>query len=133
MSAIHRHYQKIEREIDTRSPAKLSGITPPVVVVPMQSWSRVAEKALQLAYTLSQNVLVLHITSEHATYTQTDSALMGEWGECILRPAAEAGLAPPQLVVLPSPYRFVTSSIVEFILNLERIHPDRLIAVVFVN
>ena len=69
MSAIHRHYQKIESEIDTRSPAQLSGITPPVVVVPMQSWSRVAEKALQLAYTLSQNVLVLHITSEHATYS----------------------------------------------------------------
>jgi hypothetical protein len=34
------------------------------------------------------------------------------------------------LVVLPSPYRFVTSSIVEYILNLERIHPDRLISVV---
>ena len=27
-------------------------------------------------------------------------------------------------------YRFVTSSIVEYILNLERIHPDRLISVV---
>jgi amino acid transporter len=130
MSAIHRHYQKIESEIDTRSPAQLSGITPPLVVVPMQSWSRVAEKALQLAYTLSQNVLVLHITSEYAADTQTDSALMREWGEFIAHPAAEAGLPPPQLVVLPSPYRFVTSSIVEYILDLERIHPDRLISVV---
>jgi O-antigen/teichoic acid export membrane protein len=54
MTAIHRHYQKIESEIDTRSPAQLSGITPPVVVVPMQSWSRVAEKALQLASLLSK-------------------------------------------------------------------------------
>jgi len=130
MLAIHRHYQKIESEIDTRSPAQLSGITPPVVVVPMQSWSRVAEKALQLAYTLSQNILVLHITSEYAGHTQTDSALMQKWSEFIAHPAAEAGLTPPQLVVLPSPYRFVTSSIVEYILNLERIHPDRLISVV---
>ena len=130
MLAIHRHYQKIESEIDTRSRAQLSGITPPMVVVPMQSWSRVAEKALQLAYTLSQNVLVLHITSEYAGHTQTDSALMQKWSEFIAHPAAEAGLTPPQLVVLPSPYRFVTSSIVEYILNLERIHPDRLISVV---
>lgn len=130
MSAIHRHHQKIESEIDTRSPAQLSGITPPVVVVPMQSWSRVAEKALQLAYTLSQNILVLHIPSEYAGHTQTDSALMQEWNEFIEHPAAKAGLTPPQLVVLPSPYRFVTSSIVEYILNLERIHPDRLISVV---
>jgi hypothetical protein len=130
MLAIHRHYQKIESEIDIRSRAQLSGIAPPVVVVPMQSWSRVAEKALQLAYTLSQNVLVLHITSEYAGHTQTDSALMQKWSEFIAHPAAEAVLTPPQLVVLPSPYRFVTSSIVEYILDLERIHPDRLISVV---
>jgi amino acid transporter len=130
MSAIHRHYQKIESEIDTRSPAQLSGITPPLVVVPMQSWSRVAEKALQLAYTLSQNVFVLHVTFQYAADTQTDSALMREWGEFIAHPAAEAGLTPPRLVVLPSPHRFVASSIVEYILNLERIHPDRLISVV---
>jgi len=130
MSAIHRHYQKIESEIDTRSPAHLSGLTPPVVVVPMQSWSRVAEKALQLAYTVSQSVLVLHIRSEYESDTQADSALMQEWSEFIAHPAAKAGLTPPQLVVLPSPYRFVTSSIVEYILNLERLHPDRLISVV---
>jgi hypothetical protein len=55
---------------------------------------------------------------------------MQKWSEFIAHPAAEAGLTPPQLVVLPSPYRFVTSSIVEYILNLERIHPDRLISVV---
>jgi hypothetical protein len=101
-----------------------------VVVVPMQSWSRVAEKALRFAYTLSQNVLVLHITFEHAADVQTDSALMHAWSEFIAHPAAEAGLAPPQLVVLRSRYRFITGSIVEYILNLERIHPDRLISVV---
>jgi hypothetical protein len=38
----------------------------------MQSWSRVAEKALQLAYTLSENILVLHITSEYTLVQITD-------------------------------------------------------------
>ena len=32
--------------------------------------------------------------------------------------------------MLQSPFRFVTTSIVEYILELERIHPDRLISVI---
>jgi hypothetical protein len=97
----------------------------------MERWNRVAEKALRFAYALSQDVRVLHIAVDDAadTQTQTNGDLVHEWAECVEHPAAKAGLARPQLVVLRSPYRFVTTSIVEYILELDRIHPDRLISV----
>jgi len=132
MAVVHRHYESIVQEINTPSPARLSGITPPMVVVPIQRWSRVAEKALRFAYALSQDILVLHITVNPLaeSHTQMDGDLVHEWAECVEHPAAQVGLARPQLVVLESPYRFVTTSIVDYILKLERIHPDRVIAVV---
>ncbi len=44
-------------------------------------------------------------------------------------PTKEAGLPTPKLVVLKSPYRFVISPIVDYVLEVERNHPDRQIAV----
>jgi len=41
-----------------------------------------------------------------------------------------AGLAVPELVVLNSPYRHVIEPILDCVLDLERRHPDRQVAVV---
>src|SRR4029077_19025064 len=40
MSVIRHHYEGILREVDDSSPAKLSGIRPPIVVVPVKHWSK---------------------------------------------------------------------------------------------
>ncbi len=41
----------------------------------------------------------------------------------------EAGLAAPELVVLPSPYRLVLAPIVDYVLEAERANPGQQIAV----
>jgi hypothetical protein len=51
------------------------------------------------------------------------------WDEYIEKPAVQAGFAPPELVLLRSPYRLVLTPIVEYILELEHVHPKRLISV----
>jgi amino acid transporter len=130
MSAIRHHYEGILREVDDSSPAKLSGIMPPIVVVPMKGWSKIAKKALRFAYTLSQNIFVVHFGPIRPSGTQAGSELEKKWDQYIINPAVDAGLLPPQLVVLQSRYRFVTTSIVKYILELEHNHPHRTIAVV---
>jgi len=40
------------------------------------------------------------------------------------------GLPAPELVVMPSPYRWVLRPIIEYVLQAERDHPGRVIAVV---
>jgi len=129
MSAVHRHYQTIIRETGCRTPARLKGITPPIVVLPLQRWSRVGEKALRFAYTLSQDLSVLHIRREDEDQRDREDDLMSAWEEYIEKPAVQAGFAPPKLVVLRSPYRLVITPIFKYIMELERKHPNRLISV----
>jgi len=129
MSAVHRHYQMIIRETGCRTPAHLKGIAPPIVVLPLQRWSRVGEKALRFAYTLSQELFVLHIQREEEDQRDREDDLMSVWDEYIEKPAVQAGFVPPELVVLRSPYRLVITPIFKYILELERKHPNRLISV----
>ena len=44
-------------------------------------------------------------------------------------PAIQAGVPVPELVVLTSPYRYVIPPILDYVLDLERRHPDREVAV----
>ncbi len=132
MSGVHRHYDRIRRETENPTPARLKGIPPPIVVLPLQRWSRVAEKALRFAYTLSQDVSVLHIVPEGEQgehNNDNNDELTSVWDEYIEKPAVLAGLAPPELVLLRSPFRLVLTPIVEYILELEQAHPKRLISV----
>jgi amino acid transporter len=129
MSTIHKHYQMIRHETDCHTPAGLKGIVPPIVVMPLQQWSKVAEKALRFAYTLSRDLVVLHIAPEDDQNPRSQDKLVRVWDEYIEKPAMQAGLAPPELVVLRSPYRLVITPIFQYILELERKHPNRLISV----
>jgi hypothetical protein len=129
MSAIRRHYQMILGETDCHAPAQLKSIVPPIVVMPLQRWSRVAEKALRFAYTLSREVLVLHIVPEGEDKEHREDDLVSVWDEYIEEPAVTAGFVSPELVVLRSPYRLVITPILQQILELEQKHPNRLISV----
>jgi len=90
----------------------------------LQRWSRVADKALRFALNLSADVLALHIECEES------GRLIEQWQEHVARPARESGLREPALSVIPSPYRLVVTPILMFILNLERVNPGRIVAVV---
>jgi amino acid transporter len=129
MSSVHRHYEKIRRETACTEPVHLKNIPAPIVVLPLQHWSRVGEKALRFAYTLSREIFVVHIAPEDEEGEHSKTELMKVWEEFVEEPARQAGFPPPQLVVLRSPYRFVLTPIVEYALELERKHPKRLISV----
>jgi hypothetical protein len=48
----------------------------------------------------------------------------------VVEPLRNAGLPTPQLKILPSPYRFIISPIVDYVLRLEEQNPSREIAVI---
>jgi amino acid transporter len=129
MFSVYRHYQKILRETACPAPAHLQGISPPLVVLPLQRWSRVAEKGLRLAYALSQEISVLHVAPEDDSQPRTPDELLSVWDKFIEQPARQAGYKAPQLVVLRSPFRLVMTPILDQILELERKNPHRLISV----
>jgi amino acid transporter len=129
MISVRKHYDMIEEETALRRPANLKNITHPIVVLPLQRWSRVAEKALRFAYTLSRELRVLHIQGEGEPNQRAADALINSWEEYVEKPALQAGHTPPEIVVLRSPYRFVITPIFQYVLEVERKHPDRHVAV----
>jgi amino acid transporter len=129
MIYVRKHYDRIERETALREPANLKNIAHPIVVLPLQRWSRVAEKALRFAYTLSRDLRVLHIQGEGQPNQQAADMLINSWEQYVEKPALQAGYTPPELVVLHSPYRFVLTPIFEYVLEVERKYPDRHVAV----
>lgn len=129
MSAVRRHYDMILRETAVHQPVKLKDIKPPIVVIPLQRWSRVGEKALRFAYTLSREVMAVHVAPEEEQGEHMKEDLEAIWEDYVEKPALKAGYTPPELVVLRSPYRFVLNPIFEHILEVERKHPDRQVAV----
>jgi amino acid transporter len=125
MAAVRRHYDRIEQQLAHVGPLPVGNLCPPLVVVPIEYWDRVSQKALRLALSISPNVIAVHVKTEGS-----GGDLERKWVEWVERPAQEHGMAVPQLVVLPSPYRFVVKPLYDYVLDLERKHPDRHVTVV---
>ena len=124
MRLVKRHYDYVAREIDTGAPLHIGNLTPPLVVITIDRWSRITQKALRFAMAISPDVLALHVE-----YDQESDALAGRWPELVEEPARRAGLTGPRLVVLKSPYRFVIRPILDYAIDLEKNNPGRQIAV----
>jgi hypothetical protein len=97
----------------------------PIVIVPIQSWGKVAQRALEFALTLSNDIRALHVATEEET-----SELRDEWHKMVEVPVHKAGGKAPVLVNLPSPYRLVIKPILDYVVGLEREHEGRQIAII---
>ena len=124
--AVRRHYHAVT--VNTTStaavvPANHGG--PPIVVVPVDRWSRICKQAMEFASRLSPEIIALHVEpGEHAELLRED------WERYVETPFRTVGAEAPQFVTLPSPYRFVIIPLVQYILELSEKNPDRRIVVV---
>jgi amino acid transporter len=123
MYTVHRHYLRVSEEVADSTPLNLTHFRQAMVIVPIERWSAVSKKALGFALSISPDVIGLHVDCEWT------GQLKKEWQEFVEKPVQEVGLAAPRLVVLPSPYRYVSSPIVGYILELQKKDPDRQMAV----
>jgi len=120
------HYARVAEQTRRHEPLDLSSLKPPVVVVPLRQWSAITEKALRFGLQLSPDVLAVHISA-----TEDEAAhLKQRWAEYVEEPARLAGVPPPQLIVLASPFRRLFHPLFHVIDRLEGEYPDRMIAVI---
>jgi Amino acid permease len=122
---VRHHYRDVNRELASSSPLSVDTVAPPLVVVTIQNWGKIAQRALQFALTLSSDIRAVHVTTEDEI-----NPLREEWGKYVEDPVKRAGRTPPELVVLPSPYRLVIRPIVDYVLKAEKEHPNRQIAII---
>lgn len=124
MSAVKRHYKRVDEEIESDIPMRTDNLKQPLVILPLDQWSRITEKSLRFALKLSDQVQAVHVDAEEDL-----DRVRQTWQRNAAAPLAAVGKSIPELIVLPSPYRFVLYPLVDYILQVEREHPDRQIAV----
>lgn len=123
--AVKRHYAHVRVEIAHPAPLNVSHLNHPIVVVPIREWNTLAHKALRFALNLSSDIYAVQVIT-----TGEMDILKSKWDKLVVKPAESAGLAPPQLVVLESPYRKLYRPIDTFISELKTKYPGRQIAVI---
>jgi amino acid transporter len=124
MYSVKKHYTRIHDEMRDMSRLNLANLQEPLVVIPMAGWNRISEKALRFGLLLSKEIKVVHVHSEDEVH-----GIDKDWDEKILAPIRERGMTDPELVTIPSCFRFVISPLMDYILRLESENPGRKVAV----
>jgi amino acid transporter len=122
MLGIKKHYLRVTLEVADPTPLRVTGLAPPMVVIPMARWDKLTEKALRFGMTLSPVLKVVHVDDE--------SGRLGEmWNDMVLVPLRANHLPEPELITVKSSYRTILSPLMDVVLKLELENPDVKIAV----
>jgi amino acid transporter len=114
MRSVKRHYDRVDKETFLDLPFVPSEVTDPIVVIPMDRWSRVTEKALAFGLSMASDVRCLHVQ-----IGDEPDDICKVWEEDVAAPMRAAGKGVPKLIVLKSPYRYILAPVVDYILGAE--------------
>ena len=107
MLSVRRHYNGVDAETKTNRPIDVTDIGAPIVIVPVDRWSRMTEKGLRFALMLSREIHAVHVDCGDDA-----ESVCNMWEENVAAPLRAAGMAVPELVLLHSPYRYVVLPVV---------------------
>jgi hypothetical protein len=123
MLGVKRHYTRVQVETADPTPLRLTGLEPPIVVIPMARWDKISEKAMRFGMLMSPIVKVIHVASDN------EQGFDDVWHDFVLKPVQEFGKSEPELVTVHSTYRTIVSPLMDYVLKLEDENPGRKIAV----
>jgi len=115
MRTVHRHYKQVAREIDLDRPIVPAEVSEPVVVLPIDRWSRISEKALSFALSMSNDIRCVHVVT-----SEEPDPFCDQFEKDIAAPLRAAGKCVPKFVILRSQFRYVLRPVVDYVLSVER-------------
>jgi hypothetical protein len=130
LKTIHRYYDILTLRLRDDGPLDLRRCEAPIVLVVTEGWSRLTDKALSFALSISPDVVAVHLTNLGGPDAEEKTQpLRAQWAIDVERPVREAGLRPPRLVMIPAPFRRIHVPLLELIERLQADNPIRTIAV----
>ncbi len=133
LHAVWRYYDEIDRQVlrGGRQALDLSAAAPPVVLVPVVQWDRVAKKALEYALRLSPDVTALHLVDlEGPDADDRVAQLRTDWHDFVEAPAASSGIVAPKLEIIPTQFRSMTGPVLKAVDAARKGGADRPITVI---
>jgi amino acid transporter len=127
LTQINRHYKKISRAVEKPLELETEKLKPPIVIIPIQGWDRLSERALEFGLLLSDHIICVNISTES---DDKEHWLRKIWVEKVKMPAKEANVAIPKLEIIKSPYRRINQPLLDFVKKVRKEHPKRLITIV---
>jgi amino acid transporter len=115
MRMVKRHYVRVDHETELDRPIVPAEVSEPIVVLPIDRWSRITEKALCFALGMSKDIRCLHVQT-----TEEQDSICKDWERDVASPLRAAGRPIPQLITLQSPFRYVLAPVVDYVLKTER-------------
>jgi hypothetical protein len=127
LKLIQRYYGRIASHIEDRAPLQVGPHAPPVVLVMIEGWNKLTDRALSLALSLSPDVIGVHLTQLAGPESEEhDRELQAQWHAYVGEPAREAGLTPPRLM---AQYRAIHEPVLKVVSTLQQKLGTRSIAV----
>jgi amino acid transporter len=115
MRAVKRHYVRVDSETALDRPIVPAEVTEPIVIVPIDRWSRITEKAVSFALSMSKDIRCLHVQ-----VADEPDRICTDFENDVAAPLRAAGKCVPKLEILHSPFRYVLQPMVDYILKTER-------------
>jgi amino acid transporter len=124
MRSVKKHYERVNRATALNRPIKPSEVKEPIVILPIDRWSRITEKALEFALSMSTDIRCLHVQVGDAP-----DQISEQWEKDVVTPLCDAGKCIPKLEILKSPFRYVLQPMVDYVLKVEKQSSSRQICV----
>jgi amino acid transporter len=115
MKSVKRHYKEVDVESELDRPFARVEAGQPVMILPVDSWNRITEKALSFALSMSSDVRCVHVQ-----VADDPDTICTTWDKYVTEPLKEQGKPVPQLKVIKSPYRTILQPIVDYIDEVEK-------------
>jgi amino acid transporter len=131
LKSIRRYYDALDAQLRGDEPLDVSQVKPPIVLVATEDWSRLTDKALSFALTISPDVYAVHLKAVEGPDAagKKEAALRTRWAAEVEAPTRAAGLRPPRLVTLESSYRRFEEPLLGLVEQLQKEEPERVVAV----
>ena len=128
LSAIKRYYDRLSSRLRTGK-IDFTEREPPIVLIPIERWDRLVDKALRFALQLSPDVIAIHLVALEGDDAEDRSAsLRKRWASAVEAPLKKLGVPVPRLVQIQSPYRQLAEPLIKLVRETEAENPKRSIA-----
>ena len=129
--AVKRYYARQQARLAVDGPFVVEERDPPTVLVAYESRSRMTDRALRFAMTLSPDVIAVHLLrlggpEEEREHVDTIKAAFDRE---IATPLRAADVTPPRLIAIPAPFREIEGPLIELVQKIDADTPGRSVAI----